>query len=518
MIEIKYARYSRKSSESAEKQIVSVGDQNNECDQFAIEKELNVIIKLEEEKSAFKPRNRPKFTRLVELIESGDISGIITWKPDRLARNPEEGGKLIQLLQDGKLKEIRTPLGELYTQDSDHLILQIHFGMANQYSRNLSQNVRRGLKYKLKRGEYPAPAPIGYESFGDIGKRNIRPHPFEADILKEVFELASKGNNSLRILCEHAKKQGLRHKSGKNIGVSSMQRILTRPTYYGCFYWNGELCVGNYTPIISKKLFDKVQLALSDRTKPKQIKHDNPYNGLLKCGYCGCSITTTTKRKHYNRTDRTVTYVYHHCTKRRGGGCTLKSFTTEDIEKLIYDNFVQLSIDEDVWKLGLELVRTKHENLTKLNSERRIKLQNDYNNYQEKLNKLIEMRMNGEVTKEELTQYKSKLVEEQASTKSMLVDTEHSEHSWLELTEEFLNTAFHAKEILEEGNPFEKKELVKKLGQNLFINNENLVVTLKEPYNVLLQPAMRSSWLGNRESNPNFRDQNPTCYRYTIPQ
>lgn len=508
----KYVIYCRKSSERKEKQVASISDQISECTSFASTHQLNIISVITEERSAFKPNNRPKFNSLIELIKSGEVEGIITWKPDRLARNPEEGGKIMQMLQDNKLKEIKTPYGDSYIPSSDHLVLLIHFGMANQYSRNLSDNVKRGTKYKIARGEYPTHAPLGYENHGDSGKRNIKPIEFDARILKEIFTLASNSNYSLSKLCKYAKEQGLKHRSGKYIGKSSMQRILTNPVYYGCFKWNGELYQGNYEPILPKRLFDTAQVALADRNKPKQTKHNNPYNGILKCGYCGCGITTTVKNKTYKRTKRTVTYIYHHCSKRRGD-CGLQSFSTEKLEKFLYDNLAYISIDEEVWRLGLELVKKKHEDLTSLNSERRKMLLNEYSAGEDRLNKLINLRLNGELTQQEMAQAKSKLIEDQAGIKSMINDNENSEHGWLELTEEFLNTAFHAKEILEEGNPFEKKELVKKLGQNLFLNNENLVVTLKEPYDVLLKPAMRSSWLGVRDSNPDNWDQNPESCR-----
>src|SRR3989344_8529879 len=212
-----FIRYSRKSSEAKEKQALSIKDQNAEAEKYASRENLNVKYKIREARSAFKPHNRPEFDRMIDLIRSGKANAILTWKPDRLCRNPEEGGIVLQMLQDGILKEIRTSTGDVYTQDSDHLILQIHFGMANQYSRNLSQNVRRGLEHKCERGEYPRPAPIGYEGKGDRGQRNITLHSFEAPILKEMFELATTGNFSLAYLAEYAGKKGLKTKTGKNI-------------------------------------------------------------------------------------------------------------------------------------------------------------------------------------------------------------------------------------------------------------------------------------------------------------
>src|SRR3990167_3357162 len=210
MNNLRYIRYSRKSSEAKERQALSINDQNLECDKVEVRESLKVTHKLDESHSAFKPNNRPEFDKMISLIESNQVDAILTWKPDRLCRNPKEGGQLLQLLQDGKLKEIRCATGEIYTPESDHLVLQIHFGMANQYSRNLSQNVKRGLNHKCERGEYPRPAPIGFEGFGDRGNRNIKPHPFEAPIILEACQLASDGQHSLGHLEEYIYSKGLR--------------------------------------------------------------------------------------------------------------------------------------------------------------------------------------------------------------------------------------------------------------------------------------------------------------------
>ena len=166
--QLRYTKYSRKSSEPKERQALSINDQNSECKKVERRDRLNVVYRIEESRSAFKPNNRQEYDRMVDLIESGKTDAILTWKPDRLCRNPKEGGYLLQLLQDGILKEIRCATGETYTQDSDHLALQIHFGMANQYSRNLSQNVKRGNRYKFhQRKIWLGPAKPGYLNYLD---------------------------------------------------------------------------------------------------------------------------------------------------------------------------------------------------------------------------------------------------------------------------------------------------------------------------------------------------------------
>ena len=299
-----YCLYSRKSSESKERQALSIQDQKAECVEYAQREKIFIDedLELSESKSAFKPNNRPVFTQMLHLIESGRINAILTWKPDRLSRNPEEGGRILQMLQDGRLKAIHTATGEVYTQDSDHLILQIHFGMANQYSRNLSQNVKRGMKRKCLRKEYPGTAPVGYMSKGEPGRKNIVPHPVEAPVLKELFQLASQKVYSLGYLEKWLYEKKIRTKRGKRISKSHLVHILTTPTYYGYFTYGEELYEGSYEPLVSKTIWNRIQKALRDRSKAK-INTWKPYlNGIIKCGQCGCSITTTVKKKYYKRT------------------------------------------------------------------------------------------------------------------------------------------------------------------------------------------------------------------------
>ena len=220
MNNLNYIQYARKSSEAKEKQALSINDQIAECEKYAAKEKLNVLYTFEESKSAYKPRNRPDFDKMITLIESGQADAILTWHPNRLCRNPEEGGKLLQLLQDGVIKEIRTTAGDGYTPDSDQLVLQIHFGMANQYSRDISRNVKRSLKHKAERGEFPRPAIVGYDTCGYRGRKNLKPNDFEAPLIKEAFSVAETGKYSLGYLEKTYYKKGLRTKRGKKISKS----------------------------------------------------------------------------------------------------------------------------------------------------------------------------------------------------------------------------------------------------------------------------------------------------------
>ncbi len=494
---MKYTIYARKSSEAKEKQAVSIPDQIAECQECAHTLSIDCSpTPMTESKSAFKPHNRPVFDRMIELIESGDIEAILTWKPDRLCRNPEEGGKILQLLQDGKLKEIRTATGEIYSQESDHLILQIHFGMANQYSRNLSQNVRRGLKHKIERGQYPRPPLTGYIGYGERGQRNIKPDPLLAPLVRESYELMSTGNYSLHALLRIMEKKGITTRLGKHVSKSHFHEILTNPTFYGYIRTHGAIVKGDFEPIIDKPLFDKVQEVFNRKTVPRKnlwIDH-HEYNGLMRCGECDSSITTTVKKKYYKTTKRSAEYVYHHCSHRKGK-CSQGTMMTNDLDKLLKKEISKIAIDSDVWQLGIKLLKSKHGEETKRNADHLHAFQGKFGLLQDKLNRLISMRADGELSKDEFLVQKQLLTEEQDKVQRLMRDSEKSARTWLELAEEFLDTAYKAKEVMEGSDVVAKRNLIMTVGENLLLKDKKLDISFKQPYDILLKPSYRSDVL-----------------------
>ncbi len=512
---LKYVIYARKSSEAKDRQVASLSDRLSECNKYALKNSLEIVKTFTESKSAYKPNNRPEFNKMIEMVRKKKANAIILWKPDRLSRNPEEGGKVHQMLLDGFLKEIRTPQNDIYTPESSQIILSIHLGMANEYSRALSQNVKRGLKYKAERGEYTRSAPLGYEGYGRERQRLIRPHPIKGELIKKLFRLASTGKHSLKQLREIIFTDGLTSKSGKKISKSYLHRMLQNSMYYGYFVHDGEMYEGVYEPLISKSLFDHVQLALSNRSKPRKYNwNEHKYlNGLISCDECGCSVTTTVKKKYYKLTNRTAYYVYHHCTKRKIETCSQKILTHTEVQNQIISSISKLKISYEDWKLAIKLARAKHINELKQYSKMKTYYKKKLKLVLSKKSKLVKLRMNEELTKEEFSFEKKLLMNEEAHLKEVINSDEMTlaDH-WLERTEDFFKKAFESGETIRHGEPEEQRDLILSVGQNLYLNDGNIDIQFKKPYDALLKPKYRSSMQGQRESNPRQRFWRPLFY------
>jgi DNA invertase Pin-like site-specific DNA recombinase len=141
--------------------------------EFAKKENLEILSEFVESKTAKQP-GRAIFNEMLLQIESGEANGIIAWNPDRLARNAVDGGQIINLIDKGKLQSLKFPTYWFETSSQGLFMLQIAFGQAKYYTDNLSENVKRGLRQKLRRGEWPGLAPIGYIN-------NLRTHTVEID-------------------------------------------------------------------------------------------------------------------------------------------------------------------------------------------------------------------------------------------------------------------------------------------------------------------------------------------------
>lgn len=113
------------------------------------------------EKQSAKVSGCPIFNEMLDKIEK--LGGnILAWHPDRLARNSVDGGRVIYLLDTGKLASLKFPTFWCDSTSQGKSMLNMAFGQSKYYVNSLSENTKRGLRQKVRRGEYPSLAPVGY--------------------------------------------------------------------------------------------------------------------------------------------------------------------------------------------------------------------------------------------------------------------------------------------------------------------------------------------------------------------
>ena len=385
---MKYFLYARKSTDEPGRQILSIEAQITELKEFAERENLNVVENFIESQTAKIP-GRPIFNEMIKRIESGEAEGILAWHPDRLARNSIDGGQIIYLIDTEKITALKFPTFWFDATPQGKFILNIAFGQLKYYIDNLSENVKRGLRQKVRRGEQSGVAITGY--LNDKVSHKIVPDPERFPLVRKMFELYATGKYSLKDLRNKMPSLGLISRNSKVFTISNIQMFLKNPFYYGAFVFNNELHQGNHKPAITKKLFDKCQEVMAQKAhKMKRGQKEYIFRSLLRCGECGCSITSETHKGH----------DYYRCIKKKQN-CSQKYIRKELLAEQI-SNLIQKVSLPLVWtkKMIAELDKEKEENIQ---ADRAFaqNLKSQIAEHEETLDKLLDLQLSGTISTEE---------------------------------------------------------------------------------------------------------------------
>lgn len=356
--QIRFCLYARKSSESDERQAMSIESQINEMKILAERESLFIKEVRQESHSAKSSGLRPVFNQLLIDIRAGEFDAILTWAPDRLSRNAGDLGTLVDLMDQGKLRTIRTFSQSFSDNPNEKFLLMILCSQAKLENDNRGINVRRGMRAKCEAGWRPNIAPLGYLNVMNYNRISyVEIDKDRAPIIKQMFTRVAEEKHSGRTLKRWLDRIKFTTRSGKQIALSKVYGILKNTFYYGEFEFGGKIYKGSHEPLITKAIFDKVQkqLMVPEKEWHKKIF---PFRSLCTCGSCGERITAEEKYKRY-KYGRFKKYVYYHCGRHIDYDCDEPYITEEDlIDQLV------LHIDE-IKLHETELIRYLREDIDK---------------------------------------------------------------------------------------------------------------------------------------------------------
>ncbi len=498
---MRYFLYARKSTDEPDRQILSIEAQLTELRDYAKKEGLTIVREFIESKTAKEP-GREIFNEMVAGLEQGAAHGIVAWHPDRLSRNSVDGGRLIYLVDTGKIQELKFPTFWFDPTPQGKFMLSIAFGQSKYYIDNLSENVKRGIRQKLRNGIWPAWAPMGY--INDRNTHTIVLDKPKAPLIKKAFELYSTGKYPIaevRSIINGAGLEGRRPK--KVMSVSNYHYMLQNPLYYGVIRYYGEIYEGKHKPIISKALFDKCQEVLKRKSK-SHTKTLKPYvyRGAFRCADCGCCITTETHKNHN----------YLHCTRKKQP-CTQRSLREEEVEKQIRVILKGVSLPPALAADALDNLKKDELKAAQAGEEAAQNLRDKIDSLTKNMNALLDMILSGLITQAEYAQKKRSCIEEKKEYEMKLAAFEREGSKRLEPLIGFYKTAVLAGESAAAGNPGENLQILKKIGSNFVLGGKEIKLKFNFPSEKIRklreQADLNSSkfsekkiWRGRRDSNP----------------
>src|SRR3989344_6438096 len=343
-----YFIYARKSSESEDRQVLSIQSQKSELLELIKRDQLN-LTDIKEEAHSAKAPGRPVFNELLDGIEASKGQGLVVWNVDRLSRNSVDTGRLIYLLDIGKLLEVVTPSQVFRNTPNDKFLLSLLCSQAKLDNDNKGINVKRGLKAKAERGIYPAPAPTGYvnNKYADRGNKTVEIDPERFNLMKKMFEMVlSQKYTPIQVLKIANEEWGFKTKKGKKLGRSTWYRLLTNPVYAETFEYplkSGNWHKAAHPHMITDEQFNLLQIILGKKGKPRPKTHIFAFTGLMRCGECNAMITCEEKIKR-QKNGNVHQYTYYHCTKRINPNCTQGSIEEKELAKQILKTVQNIKI------------------------------------------------------------------------------------------------------------------------------------------------------------------------------
>jgi DNA invertase Pin-like site-specific DNA recombinase len=362
-VKVKYCLYARKSTESEERQILSIESQVHEMLQIAEREGLEIVDIRRESHSAKDSGQRPVFKEILMYIKSGRYSGILTWAPDRLSRNAGDLGSLVDLIDQKALIEIKT-YGQVFSNSpSDKFLLMILCSQAKLENDNKSVNVKRGLRTRCEMGLWPAPAPTGYLNEKRIDRKGyVMIDTERAPVIKKMFEKVAYEKWSGRKIYHWLKfEMNFRSStSNKPLTLSNIYKLLQTPFYYGKFEYpvkSGNWYTGKHEPLINIELFEKVR----EQLKRSEITHerkDYAFSRLMTCGLCGSGICAEDKYKKL-KNGGTAHYIYYGCNRSKNLDCKCGYLREEELIKQLVEMIDKIEVDQKFIKGKFEQERER---------------------------------------------------------------------------------------------------------------------------------------------------------------
>ncbi len=470
----KYFLYARKSTEDDDKQVMSIPAQLTELREFASRENLEIVGEFQESKSAKSP-GREVFGKMMLKIESMDGVGILAWHPDRLARNSIDGGRIIYAVDTSKVISLRFPTFWFEPTPQGLFMLQVAFGQSKYYSDNLKQNVERGFRQKLRRGEWLTRAPFGYVN--NPITHNIEPDSVKSKIIVRAFEAYLAGSHTLMSLSQFLADHGVTQKSGTPLVKASVQRMLSNRAYLGLVKHHGEFFTGSFAPILSPTLFEAVQKRLGERAHPRhsKISHNFPFTGLFRCTECGSMISAQwATGKCGGR------YRYYRCSKKHGI-CT-QSYLREDLlVSQVREQLQSVSLPESWAEYMLQKVDILQSEESHASGSRLGQMKEELKGIEAKLDALVDLYLNKDIERKIYLVKKDVLMRQKLSLQSKSSSVQAERKNWVEPLRKWILDSKRAGFLSSGENLHQMRDFLRSFGTNPALKDKTISISFCPP-------------------------------------
>ena len=383
--------YARFSSHSQTEQ--SIEGQLRECYEYAKRQNIMIVGEYVDRALTGTTDKRPNFLKMIEDSKKKTFDFVLVYQLDRFARNRYDSANYKAKLKKNGVRVLSAK--ENISNDASGILIEgVLESMAEYYSAELSQKVKRGIRESLTKGYFIG----GYGLFGyDVVDKRWVINSFEADVVRDVFNRYKNGeklNDIINIL----NRDGIKTKAGSAFNMNSVARMIRNEKYIGIVRSNGNIYTNIVPAIVEEKLFRECNEMMDEhKHKQRECKAEKPYilSGKLFCGYCGSMMTAEAGTSKTGKV-----HHYYKCfnRKKNPSACGKKNYKQKDLEDLVFDMTVDYILKPKVIdQIAQIVVERFNEEITK--PANLVNLENELKAKEKAINGLLSAMEQGVVTK-----------------------------------------------------------------------------------------------------------------------
>ena len=480
--------YARVSSREQEREGYSIPAQRKLLGQYANTRGFSVVREFIDIESAKNP-GRKEFGAMLELLRNGaGCRVVLVEKTDRLYRNRTDSITFEELIEKNGVEVHLVKEGRVISKNSrsqDKFMHDIHVAVAKNYSENLKEEVKKGMREKAEQGMYPGRAPFGYKN--DSSTRSIGIHPENAPVLRTIFDLYASGTYSLATL-----RQTVLEKTGVRLCRAYLETILKNRFYIGYFAWGGIEYKGTHSPLVETGLFERVQRVFLSHNKPKYRKHEFAFGGLLRCAHDGCTVTAELQKKKY---------VYYRCSHGRGK-CDLPYMPETQISDRLGELLKGIVVPDHVARAIVESIQNDQGTANAERLRRLADAKQRLSALRTRMDRMYEDKLDGKIDEEfwnrKMADWRTEERALQSAADSLNMPLPENRGMTAKRIFELANKAHF---LYFTRNHVERGQLLKSVLLNCSTDGISLTPTFRKPFDVIFERAKREEWSGREDLN-----------------
>jgi DNA invertase Pin-like site-specific DNA recombinase len=507
-----YVIYARKSSESEDRQVLSIDSQIAELKANALKRGVTVSEVLTEARSAKAP-GRPVFGDLMRRIRRGQVTGVLCWKMDRLARNHLDHGAVLQALADGMLKEVITS-DRAYTADgNDRFLGNFELGIATKFIDDLRQNVKRGNRARFQQGWPNFRPPAGY--IEDRATKTVIKDPVNFDLVRRAWDLLLSGSMQPRAILKVLNEEwGFRsrkssRRGGRPMSFSGLYSLFSKPYYMGLIQLkNGDTYKGAHEPMVTEAEFTRAQEILGRAGRPRPVHHAFAFAGLLRCASCGRAMVGEVHVKPSGKR-----YVYYRCHRRgQKTPCTEPTLPENALKDQIAKELSEREIRPEMaqW-IREQLATTLTAEASQLLSVRE-SIDNALKQARSQEDTLLTLRLRGSIDDAAYERRRLEVGERRAQLELRLEQPAPTLDELLGRVDLVLAFAQRAPAAFLHGDSVLQRQILETVGSNYRVTGRKALYEAKNPFTFFKATASKSLWCTIVEDVRTWLLKNPDFY------